>query len=415
MRYCFCFLIILLGVIGAANCYAQEVDKDATASNVEKWIIVMRDPRSMHRKSRSAEFIYSPSQAYHEDPKLKSVSRKLAKDYQLTILSQWPIKSINVHCLVATFPENQDSASVLEKINADARVESVQPMNEFDALGKPDPYQSLQASLVQLGVEETHKYVTGMGISVAIIDSGIDTDHPDLSGVITWQENFVDDVPMHAEQHGTGIAGIIAARSDNGVGITGVAPDVKVYGLRACWQDDANSSKARCNTLTLARALDRVIETRPIILNLSLSGPSDPLLERLLTRVISQNTIVVAAYDEIRNMNDRFPRSQNGVFYGRSGAHHYETQSSNCLPAPAHDVLTLQPQRTYDVLSGNSLAAAHISGAIALLLEANPNLEINQIQTALRASVKHHSDTVSINACKALRTINNQVECKDAL
>ena len=376
-----------------------------------QWIIVMHDPRSPRRKHRATGIGYSSKGVYDADPKLIRISNQLAKDYQLSIIDQWPIKSLNVHCLVATLPEGQDVKIMLKKIKNDVRVESVQAMNEFEVLGQPDPYRNMQSSLTMLAAKEIHKYVTGSGVSIAIVDSGIDTSHPDLDGVVVWQENLVDDKKNQAERHGTGIAGVIAARSNNGIGISGVAPDVKIYGLRACWQNDSNSSKAKCNTLTLSRALDRVIEKKPMILNLSLTGPDDPLLQRLLSLVIAQKTIVVSAYDEQREAINRFPRPQNGVFYGRSSIGNSADRDLNSLPAPANDILTLQPNHTYDVLTGNSLAAAHISAVIALLLEADPNLEVAELENLLHTSVVLSNNSASVNTCNALLRIDKKVIC----
>ena len=407
--------LFLAGFLIPAHSSEKNSDIQVTNSSSKQWIIVMRDPRSQRRKQRAGGIGYSSKGKYDADPKLARISRQLAKEYKLNIIEQWPIKSLNVHCLVATLPKGQDVNAVLKKINDDERVESVQAMNEFDALGQPDPYQSMQPSLTQLATTQTHQYVTGSGVSIAIVDSGIDTSHPDLNGVVVWQENLVDDKDKkpHAERHGTGIAGVIAARSNNGIGITGVAPDVTVYGLRACWQSEQNSSKARCNTLTLSRALDRVIDEKPVILNLSLTGPHDPLLQRLLSLVIAQNTIVVSAYDEKREAIDRFPQPQNGVFYGRSSSEgNSADRDVNCLPAPANDILTLQPNRTYDVLTGNSLAAAHISAVIALLLEADPSLEVTELENLLHTSIVMNNNSASVNICYALRLINNQVSCQ---
>lgn len=387
-------------------------DKNGTSiSNTStKWIIVMRDPRSQRRRQRATGIGYSTNGSYAADPKLARASSQLTKDYDLNIVTQWPIKSLNVHCLVVTLPEGSTS-SLLNKLGKDPRVESVQMMNEFEVLGHPDPYQKMQPALDQLATIETHKYFTGMGVSIAIIDSAIDTNHPDLENAVVWQENLVDDEKILAESHGTGIAGIIAARSNNGIGITGIAPDATVYGLRACWQNNTDSSKAHCNTLTLSRALDRVIDEKPTILNLSLSGPHDPLLQRLIKLILAQKTIIVSAFDEGRSVKDRFPKAQNGVFYGRSGKHYVANDEINCLPAPSIDILTLQPSRTYDVLNGDSLAAAHISGAIAILLEANPKLEVNEITSLLKKSIVIHTSSASINTCKALQFVNPAIRC----
>ncbi|MGI9228114.1 MAG: S8 family peptidase [Gammaproteobacteria bacterium] len=400
--------------ISASDLKNQHNDLESSVSG--QWIIVMHDPRSQRRKQRAGGIGYVSRGTYDSDPKLERASRQLAKDYQLQMVMQWPIKSLNVHCLVVTLPTGSDSQSLLKQVKNDVRVESVQAMNEFDLLGNPDlgqkdPYQKMQPSLTQLAIDKSHQYVTGSGISIAVVDSAIDVNHPDLNNVIAWQENFVDDEKILAERHGTGIAGIIAARSNNGIGITGIAPNVTLYGLRACWQDTSSSSKARCNTLTLSRALDRVIDEKPEILNLSLTGPSDPLLQRLLALIVEQKTVVVSAYDEQREPKNRFPQPQNGVLYGRGGELNAGKQDKNSFPAPSIDILTLQPSQTYDVLTGNSLAAAHLSGAVALLLEAKPNLRANELASLLQASVVLDEKSASINTCKALQNINSEVSC----
>jgi subtilisin family serine protease len=73
------------------------------------------------------------------------------------------------------------------------------------------------------------------------------------------------------------VAGIIAADAGNGIGIIGVAPEVKLLALRACWPAQA---KSVCSSFTLAKALTFALERAPQVVNLSLAGPQDPLLER---------------------------------------------------------------------------------------------------------------------------------------
>ena len=100
---------------------------------------------------------------------------------------------------------------------------------------------------------------TGSGVRVAVVDSGIDASHPDLAGQIAVNRNFVAGRPMAAEQHGTGVAGIIAARAGNGIGLAGIAPGAKILGLRACWQAPA---KTLCDSFSLAKALYFAIDQK---------------------------------------------------------------------------------------------------------------------------------------------------------
>lgn len=380
----------------------------ATVDGDQRWIVVMHDPRSARRRSgRSPGYAVRPR--YDRDPRLLRAAARLAEDFMFTIEDQWPIRSLNVHCLVARLPES-DVQQIISRLREDARVSSVQRLNLFASLGSPDPYRELQSGLQDLGATGVHPFATGAGVEVSVVDSGIDAEHPDLNAAVVLNENFVDDAIAPAEQHGTGVAGVIAARADNGVGVTGVAPGARLQALRACWQDGVVPAKAFCNTLTLSRALDRVVDLRPRVLNLSLSGPSDPLLERLLDKVLAQGTIVVTAYDESRPRDERFPRAREGVLTARTGEA-FSDSGGDSLPAPGTDVLTAQPAARYDVLDGNSLSAAHVSGAAALLLQREPALTPQRLATLLRESIQRREGRSSINACRAYRQLDRSVSC----
>ncbi|MEI4902441.1 S8 family serine peptidase, partial [Klebsiella pneumoniae] len=77
-------------------------------------------------------------------------------------------------------------------------------------------------------LSDLHEISTGRSVRVAVVDSMVDLAHPGLAGQVVVSENFVSGRPGVAEQHGTGVAGIIAARADNGVGIAGVAPQARL-------------------------------------------------------------------------------------------------------------------------------------------------------------------------------------------
>ena len=134
----------------------------------------------------------------------------------------------------------------------------------------------------RLRLSELHRIATGKGVKVAQIDTGVDWRHPDLADGVTSHRNFVDDSPYVAEVHGTAVAGIIAARGNNGIGMVGVAPDATLLALRACWAEAPAAQPAVCNSFTLAKALQYALGERAQVINLSLTGPRDRLLERLL-------------------------------------------------------------------------------------------------------------------------------------
>ena len=128
---------------------------------------------------------------------------------------------------------------------------------------------------------------------------GVDTLHPDLAGRTHLTRNYVDndEAAFRADRHGTQVAGLIAATSNNGIGIVGVAPDVKLMAYKACWQTSA-STAGRCNSFTIAQALADALTAKAQVINLSLVGPSDPLLEALVARATETGVIVVGAVSD---------------------------------------------------------------------------------------------------------------------
>ena len=146
-------------------------------------------------------------------------------------------------------------------------------------------------------------------MSIAIIDSAVDGDHPDLRGRVRLARNLVAEHPLarNGEIHGTAIAGIIASAVNNREGIIGVAPDVSIAALRACWAVAEDGLAAQCSTFSLARALEVALGLDPNVINLSLAGPDDPLLSRLLDRVIERGIVVVTAHPASAESSRRVP------------------------------------------------------------------------------------------------------------
>src|SRR5690606_25958941 len=116
-----------------------------------------------------------------------------------------------------------------------------------------------------------------------------------LRGRVRIERDLVAGHPFdRAEVHGTAVAGIIAS-AVNRLGIVGVAPDAGIAALRACWALGKDSVAAKCSTFSIARALQTALDVGADVVNLSLTGPADPLLERMLDEVIARGVIVIAA------------------------------------------------------------------------------------------------------------------------
>src|SRR5580692_3233641 len=103
------------------------------------------------------------------------------------------------------------------------------------------------------------------------------------------KENVVDGSSYAPESHGTAVAGIIGANAGNGVGIEGIASNAQLMALRACWEDSQHAT--RCNSFTLGKALNFAIMRKARVINLSIAGPSDRLLDMLVDAALAQGIV----------------------------------------------------------------------------------------------------------------------------
>lgn len=365
---------------------------------------------------------YGNTSNYRVSASAAAVIAELARQYSLTRVSEWPIEQLSMHCVLFRIPPGTTREAVIERLRADERVRIVQPLNEFesstDTNAAPqganfdDPYARLQANVRALDVAEAHNFSRGTGVRVAVIDTGVDTRHPDLAGRTQLTRNYVDsdEAAFLADRHGTQVAGLIAAAANNGIGIVGVAPDVKLFALKACWQPSAAGS-GRCNSFTIAQALADALTARAQVINLSLVGPSDPLLEALIDKATGAGVIVVGASSADPRL--AFPGKLPGVFPVAESESTAEDQSA--FRAPARDIVTLVPNGHYDFASGSSLATAQISGVVALLLAKNGKLGAPRLRELLKQSTVRHDTTrgpyLSVNACTALAQLVRNARC----
>jgi subtilisin family serine protease len=346
------------------------------------------------------------------------VAERLAERYHLKQVAQWPITTLGVHCIVYDLPEDRPADQAVEEIRKDPQVESVQTMRQFSVLSESysDPYYKLQAGLSSMHVSQAHQMATGKDIKVAVIDTGVDTHHPDLAGQILSSRDLVPGSSNSAEDiHGTAVAGGIAASANNGRGIVGVAPKAKIIALKACWQESPRKPEAICNSFTLALALNTAIEAKSQIINMSLSGPNDPLLQRMIEKANQDGIIVVASEPSKLGKDNDFPASMNQVIAVSSLSGQQTggqpSGSKKILAAPGQEVLTTLPHDTYNFMSGSSFAAAHVSGLIALMMEVKPDLTPAQANESLERAMTvaaNSSGTGRLDACSVVASLGKQ-------
>jgi subtilisin family serine protease len=357
------------------------------------------------------------------------LAKELSADYGLDQVGAFPLTSLGIQCVVFQVAATRPLEDALTQLAADPRVETVQPNQFFQGLqaSASDPYARFQYGLRAIRADRAHGWATGRGVRVAIVDTGVDTDHPDLTGRIAQTMNFVEggEKTFTADQHGTAVAGVIGAQADNGVGIYGVAPDAELMATKACWHRGPGSREAWCSSWTLAKAIDFAIIEHVRVLNLSLSGPPDPLIRRLITKAIEeQNITVVAAVMENGNPASSFPSSLPDVIAvvasdSEGGVRTTTGKHPPFLAAPGVNIITTVPRRAYDFLSGSSFATAHVSGIVALLLEKNPQLTPRQVMDLLlstgRSATRQGGEPEElirhVDACVAMQRLQPATSC----
>jgi len=241
---------------------------------------------------------------------------------------------------------------------------------------------SAQYVVSKLRLLEAHRISGGDNVLVAVLDSKIDTTHPDLAGVFA-DEYDVTGSKSPAHTHGTGMAGAIAAHTK----LLGVAPKVKLLAVRAFTGD---KESAQSTTFNILKGIDWAATKRARIINMSFAGPADPALRNMLAKAHARGIVLIAAVGNAgprspplypaadplvigvtaTDANDRlFPQANRGP--------------QVAVAAPGVEILAPAPNGGYQITSGTSVAAAHASGVAALLLARKPDLTPDDIRRVL--------------------------------
>ena len=307
-------------------------------------------------------------------------AHSVASAYALREVTSWPIQVLAMHCVVFEIANGRPVADVVAQLSKDSRVVLAQPLQEFHTLTAEgaaatpsaastpynDPLYDLQTNMTALGIARAHERTQGAGVRIALIDTGVDLDHPDLRGASLHSQSFIDRrVSPGSLRHGTAMAGLIVAVANNHLGIVGIAPRAHIEVLEACWQLAPGSDAATCNTFTLARALAAALASGATLVNLSFAGPADPLLAALVQTGLKRGVTFVGAAAP----DAPFPTAIPGVV---TAAGTEQPPPAAALAAPSQHVLTLRPGGEYDFEAGTSVAAAEITAVLALLVSASP-------------------------------------------
>ena len=413
-------LSVLLGLSACAGTPAQIASRAVPESlqlAPERYIVAGIDnTRAVSGlRAGSSPRGYDGISAYGPSAQARQIMRSLEADYGLREVTAWPIDPLHMHCAVLEVPADVDRNALLARMEHDPRIRLAQPLQTFATRTQSynDPYVGLQRGFAQMDVADAHTLSQGAGVKVAVIDTGVDMRHPDLRGVVTKAKNFVDQdmQQFNRDRHGTEIVGVIAALANNREGIVGVAPRAQVWVFKSCWQLQPDSDAARCNSFTLAQGLVAALDAGAQVINLSLAGPQDPLLHSLIQEGVHRGIIFVGAAGA--TAQDGFLH-QIGVI--EVAGMDSPRQNDGRLYAPGADVLTLLPGGRYDFASGASLATAHVTGAVALILALHPGLNSTQVRDLFAKTSEQFADVDgregnAVDACAALLAVAGRGIC----
>jgi subtilisin family serine protease len=374
--------VLLFAVSGVGTLAAQSGPMTDTITQRQVLLMLRLAPAHYRPDAYGIDYASAPGRVAR-----RRIASGLANEHGLVLRDEWPMPAIGVDCFVLEAPDPTAARREAKALAADPRVESAQAMQLFRVLGAPmqrrgDPLYRTQPAAIDWHLSELHRQATGKHVRVAVVDSGIAIDHPDLRGQVAVSRNFVDRRGDVGEAHGTAVAGIIAARGNNGVGIVGIAPQARLLALRACWQTGA--SAAACSTFTLAQALQFAIDADAQVLNLSLSGPPDRLLGRLLDVALAHGISVIGAVDA-QARDGGFPASHPGVIAvaGLETRPGTDSRAALTVRVPGEGIPAPLPGDGWGWVSGVSFATAQVSGLVALLRQSHPDLRQSALVTLL--------------------------------
>lgn len=310
---------------------------------------------------------------------------RLARRYRVTRLGSQDFPLIGIK-LYRWRINGRSVADTIGAIENERLIATAQPNYVFTLQEEAPPGGSgvrgdaAQYVLDKLQIEQAHRLATGKNVAIAIVDSEIDTRHPDLAGTIAERFDALggDETP---HRHGTAIAGAIAAHGK----ISGIASAPRLLAARAFDGGDAKGT-----SFAIYKSLQWAADNGARIVNMSFAGPPDPLLHRLLAAAHEKGMVLIAAAG---NAGPRsaplYPAADpNVIAVTATDSKDDLFEMANrgpyiAIAAPGVEVVALAPGDTYQLTTGTSVAAAHVSGIAALLLDEKPSLGPDDVRGIL--------------------------------
>lgn len=328
--------------------------------------------------------------------------------------------------LLVTFDPKTSPKDAAERLGKLKSVSWAEPNRWRQADAVPDdPRYSAQWGLRQINAEAAWEMETGdPAIVVGVIDTGVDLNHPDLAPLLVAGRDFVNFPPGSVPKpgwvfegdyttvdnnaqdevgHGTHVAGTICSLSDNGIGVAGVAWNVRLMPLRVLArvrQTATGRISGLGSSADTAAAIRWAADHGTRVINLSLGSSSSTMVEReAVAYAVSQNVVVVAAMGNDDSSEEHFPAAYPDVIAVAATDRNDHrsvwtpSQASNTgswvdISAPGTGIVSTDWNDTYSSKSGTSMATPHVAGAAALVLSRNQSLSAAEVGDILRRTAR---------------------------
>jgi subtilisin family serine protease len=317
---------------------------------------------------------------------------RIARRYDLTLVESQSFPLIGERLYRWRFDGRRSVVNVVRALGGDRIVASVQPnflyRLEEQTIAASMHGDAAQYVLAMLQIEQAQQIATGKEVPVAVIDSAVDLKHPDLGGLAVKSFDTLGGEKKKPNPHGTSIAGAIAAHGK----LLGIAPGAELLAVRAF--DDA-AGTAKGTSMAVYEGLQWAAANGARVINMSFSGPPHPTLQRLLAAAYDKDIVLIAAAGNAGPQAEAlYPAaypdviavtaidSKNQLFKMANRGRHI------AVAAPGVDILALAPDDAYQLATGTSIAAAHVSAIAALLLERKPSLKPSDIRSILTSTAK---------------------------
>ena len=333
-----------------------------------------------------------------DGPEMERTGADLGAGPGLELVEAYPLRATDDGLLVFQHPDPAaDLAAIVATLAADDRVLLAQLDYVFDTTSTDtpeEPFAGLVYGPKLIGADRLQTRTDGSGVRIAVIDTGIDGSHPDFGARVVEQIDTTGR-GLSADLHGTALSGAIAAAPGDGFGVSGVAPGAELLGIKACEPEDPMTLAAECWSSTLAKGIDFAIRREAHVLNLSVAGPEEPLVTRMVNAALRRGAVVVAAAGNGGEDGPAFhPGALDGVLTVTAVDANEKlwkdaTRGEQVdVAAPGVEIVSDAPDGSFPALSGTSLATAHAAGAVALLLSAYPDLAPGDVETLLEGTAE---------------------------